>query len=404
MLTPAYALTSTERVLPRLALDFTTGVLDPRVTVTRALNTATRINSSGLLEVVNANLPRFDYTSVTLASRGLLIEEARQNLVLYSQNFANPYWIVSATGTAVAPVITPNSGTAPDGTNTLFKVDFNRGAGNTAGNTSALDSSSISIPTSAAYTMSVWIAAATSNDIGKQVAIRSVAGTYKVITLTAALQRVDYTQTSTATSTSFSMVSRGTVTVDNQVSVLIWGAQIELGAFATSYIPTTTAVVDRNADVVSMTGTNFSDWFNASEGAFSATYSRIAIKRYSRVFAASNVAESDQITLISGLQADGRENGNVQVASVQNILYPGNTPAAGQVTQFCLSYKTGSSAASLNASTVSTSSAAFANPAPTQFNIGSIVASGQYLNGHVQKVMYWPQDLTDAEVRAFSKL
>jgi hypothetical protein len=44
MITPAYSPTATERVLPRMALDFTTGVLDPRVTVTRALNTATRVN------------------------------------------------------------------------------------------------------------------------------------------------------------------------------------------------------------------------------------------------------------------------------------------------------------------------------------------------------------------------
>jgi hypothetical protein len=43
MLTPAYALTATERVLPRMALDFTTGVLDPRVTVARLLDTATRV-------------------------------------------------------------------------------------------------------------------------------------------------------------------------------------------------------------------------------------------------------------------------------------------------------------------------------------------------------------------------
>jgi len=48
VITPAYAPTATERVLPRLALDFTTGVLDPRVTVTRALNTATRLSNAQL--------------------------------------------------------------------------------------------------------------------------------------------------------------------------------------------------------------------------------------------------------------------------------------------------------------------------------------------------------------------
>lgn len=47
MITPVYAPTATERVLPRMALDFTTGVLGPRVTLARASNTATRVNSSG---------------------------------------------------------------------------------------------------------------------------------------------------------------------------------------------------------------------------------------------------------------------------------------------------------------------------------------------------------------------
>jgi hypothetical protein len=56
MITPAYSPTATERVLPRMALDFTTAVLDSRVTVTRALNTATAINSSGFVAIVNANL------------------------------------------------------------------------------------------------------------------------------------------------------------------------------------------------------------------------------------------------------------------------------------------------------------------------------------------------------------
>jgi len=85
MLTPGYNLTATERVLPRLALDFTTAVLDPRVTVTRALNTATRINSNGLVEGVNANLPRFDYNFATNSYKGILIEETRANSFIYSE-------------------------------------------------------------------------------------------------------------------------------------------------------------------------------------------------------------------------------------------------------------------------------------------------------------------------------
>lgn len=82
MITPAYALTATERVLPRLALDFTTAVLDPRVTVSRALNTATVQNADGSVSIVNADLPRFDFANGVC--RGLLIEEARTNVLLNS--------------------------------------------------------------------------------------------------------------------------------------------------------------------------------------------------------------------------------------------------------------------------------------------------------------------------------
>ena len=37
-------------------------------------------------------------------------------------------------------------------------------------------------------------------------------------------------------------------------NIVCWGAQLELGSNATSYIPTTTGSVTRNADVISKTG------------------------------------------------------------------------------------------------------------------------------------------------------
>jgi hypothetical protein len=49
-------------------------------------------------------------------------------------------------------------------------------------------------------------------------------------------------------------------------SLYLWGAQLEVGSFPTSYIKTTSASVTRNGDVAVMTGTDFSDWYNATEG------------------------------------------------------------------------------------------------------------------------------------------
>ena len=50
--------------------------------------------------------------------------------------------------------------------------------------------------------------------------------------------------------------------------MFIWGAQLEAGAFATSYIPTVASQVTRAADSASMIGTNFARWYNPNTGTF----------------------------------------------------------------------------------------------------------------------------------------
>src|SRR5580765_5882879 len=74
---------------PSLDLNFMVpGVLDPRITFTRA-STATYTDMSGTIQSVAVNAPRWDYDPVTLALRGLLIEEARTNLLLQSGDMSN---------------------------------------------------------------------------------------------------------------------------------------------------------------------------------------------------------------------------------------------------------------------------------------------------------------------------
>lgn len=76
-------------ISPSLSLNFARSkTLDPRITFTRT-STATRVNGQGLIEGVPANTPRFDHSydpvSGTVKSLGLLIEESRSNLVLFSE-------------------------------------------------------------------------------------------------------------------------------------------------------------------------------------------------------------------------------------------------------------------------------------------------------------------------------
>lgn len=103
-------------IMPTFSTDFTPAVLDPSITFTRAGATATRINASGLVEVMAAGTPRFDYDPVALTCLGLLVEDMRINICPYSEAFNS--WSLAGTTTVSA-----DFDTAPDGNNI--------GAGNT---------------------------------------------------------------------------------------------------------------------------------------------------------------------------------------------------------------------------------------------------------------------------------
>ncbi len=77
------------------------------------------------------------------------------------------------------------------------------------------------------------------------------------------------------------LVRSGTTTNyggDGTSGIYVWGAQVEVGAFPTSYIPTTASTVTRSADNASMTGTNFSSWYNSTEGTLYASINNITTR------------------------------------------------------------------------------------------------------------------------------
>ena len=419
MITPAFSLTATERVLPRLALDFTTASLDPRITFTRVGATATRVNASGFVESVAADTPRFDFNSITLVCRGLLVEESRTNLLLQSQNFGTS-WSNTNTSENVDVAI------SPDGTQNADKLIVNNG--------SAVGGSQITqivskAATATTYTYSVFGQAAGLNRMWLIVsdgasfsnranfAISLVDGAVTISagavgTFTAASGAVTafkdgwYRASLTFTSsTETSVVARiypldsSITTGDGVKGINIWGAQLEAGAFATSYIPTVASQVTRTADVATMTGTNFSDWYNASEGTFSvqANVTSLATQQY--VFAAVQGASFNNAigvnTQLSGSYLYVGDAGVTQAAILSAVT--ANTNA-----KFVGAYKANSFAYTTNAANTSTDSS---GTVPTVDNliIGSRNGGAAHFNGTMQAIYYYPQRLTNAEVQAFSK-
>ena len=253
----------------------TPGVLMPQIpfngtadfTVSRTTtpaNNSTRVNSSGLIEIVNDNVPRIDYLNQSCPA--LLVEPSAQNLVLQSEAFnVSGTWTRNIGGTGVSPAVSANAVISPDGTQNAETVVFDRGAGNTLSDRSFLEQT-ITLAASGTYTFSVYAKATTSGDVGKQIFLRAGgSGSLIAYTLTSSWVRLSRTETSIASGSNLVQIgNRGTITADNSVSVDLWGAQVESGSIPTSYIPTTTASATRNADVCSVSGV--SGYIGQTEG------------------------------------------------------------------------------------------------------------------------------------------
>jgi len=267
---------SASRVTPKVELDFTTASLDSRITFARttsATNPATFVNSSGVTSAATNNAPRFDYNPITLVCRGLLIEQSRANVCLQSSNFATSW---NASGSATIGVDAINS---PDGTQNADKlIEFTN-----TGQHAVLQAIAVSSATS--YTVSIYAKKGERESIAlrligtstyAQAYFNLLAGTVTPSTGTASIvampngwYRCIITGTSDSTTTNIyvnigqtaTSTSISSYTGDGVSGVYIWGAQLEAGAFVTSYIPTTTTSLTRNADVATITGTNFSNWW-----------------------------------------------------------------------------------------------------------------------------------------------
>jgi hypothetical protein len=221
-----------------LNLDFTTGTLDSRLTFTRS-GTGTYINSSGYVTTASTNVARFDYDPATLAPRGLLIEGQAVNLMTYSEDQGN-----NSTWNAYSTAVTRTSGqTDPSNATTATKIVFD------ATSADAVISRSVTISNATVYTISVWMRADSGTISNVRFGRAASAGGATFPTLTTTWQRVQLVFTSSGTSDGIEIrvLSSGS---PKTATIHIWGAQLEAGSGASSYIPTTTSTVTRNADQV----------------------------------------------------------------------------------------------------------------------------------------------------------
>jgi hypothetical protein len=379
--------------------------LDPRVTFTRA-STGTYVGSDGLIKTATTNEARFDHNPTTGESLGLLVEEARTNLSLYSEDFTDASW------TKTDCTITANESTAPNGTTTADLWTNIPSAGGAINNSITKDA------TARTYTVTMWVKGTVSLftftlDFGGttnrgraqfNLAANTVIGTTNTGNFTGTSASITAYPGGWARLTMTTTTSTGTTIRFRPFfgtggeSVHIWGAQVEEGALATSYIPTTTATVTRAADVASITGSAFSSFYNQTEGTVFANYAERAFSVVHVAVTVSNNTNSERISLT----INASNVLDVVVAASGTDTFGGNQPTlTAQEYRIGFGYRADNSGVSANGSAITVDSAVIL-PTVSQLDVGARAGSTQILNSTIKRLTYWPTRLADTTLQSIT--
>lgn len=376
------------------------------------LESGTTATTYGKTLGASNSAPRFDHTynGSAWVSRGLLIEEQRTNLCYYSEDFSNGYW-TKENGTIVS-----NFATAPDGNTSASKLyadssgqyrSFKRylNTGKTVSVFAKASGKSFFAFLAADYLSGSVVGAAYDLSTGT---VGSVKANH-----TATITNVGngwFRCTLTYTAGSFiylqmwlqdSLTSNGSVTASGTDGVLFWGAQCEDNLFATSYIPTTSASTTRSADVCQITGTDFSSFWNATEGSVAIEFDRIGNKPSAdqETFNFSNAGGTEQIyhNAYAGSDYVLYYSGSATQAN----LSAGSTSAINTVNKIATAYKVNDFALSTNGAAVVTDTSGTV-PTPDRVYVGSGIGS-LYLCGHIARLRYYRKRLPNATLQLLSE-
>lgn len=380
------------------------GAFADLLSTTRA-STGYAQTSSGLLVPFASNVPR-------ITDQGLLVEEARTNLVLQSQTFGTS-WTASNT------TVTSDAAVAPDGTTTADQVSD----GVATGVFHSVDSANLTTVNATVYTASIYAKANSgqflqiagfngsfgANAWGNFDLVAGVVGTMgsavtasSITSLGNGWYRCSITVPATA-STGSGGVFFPIITAANSTraptfnganrTFFVWGAQLEAGSFPTSYIPTTTVAVTRAADVITLTGAAATAVQGATGSILAQTNTLVnGTGTYSPYIVGGNDQNNSAFTRVNTATTSYSKLAN----TVLNSTLGSGAYNTGRV-------KTGvawsAAGRSLVANNGTVATDANAPTAPTTTYIGSVNGSSP-ANGLFERVTIWNSRLADATFKA----
>jgi hypothetical protein len=418
-------------IRPTLDLNFAaTKTLDRRITFTRD-GVGTYVDELGIIRYASSNVPRFDHDPVTGESLGLLIEESRTNNAVYTSEFDN------AAYNKLNSTVVANQVVAPDGTTTADLL-YPNSSGTGRGLEDILTLSSTGVYTTSVYVKAAglsWVQLYAVNG-GQRAFFNISTGTkgselgggslidWDIIDAGNGWYRiyVTYDLTSIASAEYFYIYlvdgdSNTSVTANGTDGVYVWGLQIEEGSFPTSYIPTSGTAVTRGADLATINGTNFTDFYNQTEGTLfgeftikDSTFSSAAIANINQEPSSSYAYSIMFVEVGTTNGYFGRTFKNSSgvnlsnASSVANLLHPSTTPQ--KVTFGYTTVSGGELRSYWNGNYVNSSTDLSKVPTTlTNMRIGrgwSGTSANNIINAHIRKLSYYNKRLPNAQLQGLT--
>jgi hypothetical protein len=353
----------------------------------------------------------------------LLVEPAATNLLLRSEEFDDAAW-----ATTLA-TISANATTAPNATTTADKIISTSGSPNVHIASQFLASAAANTYTASCYfkkdvydygciRLNTDTAANRYSvvfDLSNGVFIQTITvgtplnATFKITDAGAGWYRLSVTATHTSGDVQFticgtptSFTTAGALPVysgDGTSGIFAWGAQLETGSVATSYIPTVAATATRNADVINKTGV--SGFIGQTEGTIYAEVDFRAIGQARRVLCLSGNSISNRI--IIGFEANN--NLRILVTTGGALQFNSDTLRTTGIYKIAVGYAVNDFVLYVNGSQVATGSSGTI-PACNSVFLGKQEDSNPnlLLNDRIRAAAIYPTRLTNSELSALTTL
>jgi hypothetical protein len=332
--------------------------------------------------------PRFDYSPTNIGEpRGLLIEGQATNMCRWSIDTGS--WDGAVTGVTK----TTETIVAPSGVSTsVDRWVASASSYKTFNATGGLATTN--------YTLSMWVRTVSgTGTFGLRVNNLSDGSnqSFNNATITTTWQRLQVTFNNTAAGTLQGGMAQWSAIggPGTAIDVYVWGAQLELGSSASSFIPTVASQVTRNADSCLMSGTNFSSWYSQGKGTVVWTGSAFR-------------TTAGHLANINTVNNDPRITAYVGAGALTNLVTNGTTQVSmffGSITantafKAAWRFDTNDFAAVLNNGTVYTDTSGTVPTGVDRMQIGAAEGGYQFLDGWVKSIKYYPTAIDNSALKA----